>query len=631
MADPARAMPNIADRSKAIGAFLAQHGWGRGDRRPLAGDASFRRYDRLTMDGKNAVLMDAPPPQEDVRPFVRIAELLHNLGYSAPQIYGADVTQGLLLLEDLGDDTYTRLLRAGHDERALYTLAIDLQIDLHRKFVPGRYAGLPPFEDARALREVSLLLDWYWPATQDEHLTPALRESYLSAWREVLPKRRSAPDTLVLFDFHVDNLMLLPGRAGNAACGLLDFQDAVIGPRPFDLVSLLQDVRRDVPADLVKEMRQRYLAAFPDFSADAFDTSYAVIGAQRNTRILGTFTRLLLRDGKPGYLGFMARTWRHVESDLAHPALAPVRGWFDAHLPRALRRAPELSQDLVRRAGQLHDLKGPQVERLNAIVTRHAVEAGAADRVPKGKAAAVAGQVPRRAMVLAAGFGTRLKPITETTPKPMVMVAGKPMIDTVIDRLAAIGVQDVVVNTHHLAEVIESHLQKRAAPRIQISREAEILETGGGVTKALPLLGTDPFYVINGKIIWLNGKTDALIRLADFWDDGRMDALLLLQPTATAVGYGGPGDFFLDQLGAIRRRRHWEVAPFVYAGIQILHPRLFKDGPKGAFSLNLLYDRAIEAGRLFGLRHDGEWFHVSTPEQLAEVEARIAHGVERYI
>jgi len=644
MAETARVISGTPDRAKAIGAFLAQHGWGRCDRRPLAGDASFRRYDRLAMDGKNAVLMDAPPPQEDVRPFLRIAELLHNLGYSAPKIYAADVSQGLLLLEDLGDDTYTRLLRAGHDERKLYTLAIDLLIDLHKKFIPARYAGLPPFDDARALREVSLLLDWYWPATQEERLTPALRESYVSAWREVLPKRRSAPDTLVLFDFHVDNLMLLPGRSGITACGLLDFQDAVIGPRAFDLVALLQDVRRDVSADLIQDLRRRYLEALPDLTADAFDTSYAVIGAQRNTRILGTFTRLLLRDGKPGYLGFMPRTWRLLEGDLAHPALSPVRAWIDAHIPSAMRRPPELSQELVRRAGLIGDLKGPQIERLIAHVTQQAVGAAALARgegaahaaaIPAPPAIPMAPpaneKVPRRAMVLAAGFGTRLMPITETTPKPMVMVAGKPMIDTVIDRLAAVGVQDVVVNTHHLAEVIESHLQKFAAPRIRFSREEEILETGGGITKALPLLGADPFYVINGKIIWLNGKTDALVRLAEFWDDGRMDALLLLQPTATAVGYGGPGDFFLDQLGALRRRRHWEVAPFVYAGIQILHPRLFKDGPKGAFSLNVLYDRAIEVGRLFGLRHDGEWFHVSTPEQLAEVEARIAHGIERYI
>jgi MurNAc alpha-1-phosphate uridylyltransferase len=237
-----------------------------------------------------------------------------------------------------------------------------------------------------------------------------------------------------------------------------------------------------------------------------------------------------------------------------------------------------------------------------------------------------AAAIPPRAMVLAAGFGTRLRPLTDTVPKPMVRVAGKPMIDTVIDRLAAIGVQEIVVNTHHLAEVIESHLNERSNPRIVFSREDQILETGGGIRKALPLLGSQPFYAVNGKIVWLNGKTDALVRLAEVWNDGDMDGLLLLQPTTSAIGYDGPGDFFIDQVGRVRRRREWEVAPFVYAGIQILHPRLFAGAPDGAFSLNLLYDRAIEAGRLFGIRHDGEWFHVSTPKQLAEVEARIARG-----
>ncbi len=238
--------------------------------------------------------------------------------------------------------------------------------------------------------------------------------------------------------------------------------------------------------------------------------------------------------------------------------------------------------------------------------------------------------IPDRAMVLAAGLGTRLRPLTDRLPKPMVAVAGRPMIDTVLDRLAAVGVGEAVVNTHHLAEIIESHLAKRREPRIVFSRENEILETGGGIRKALPLLGPKPFYAVNGKIVWLNGKVDALIRLAEAWDGAAMDGLLLLQPTVTAVGYDGPGDFFIDQVGAIRRRREWEVAPFVYAGIQILHPRLFDGAPDGTFSLNLLYDRAIEAGRLAGLRHDGEWFHVSTPRHLAEVEARIARGIDRY-
>lgn len=609
------------EREARIARFLAAHGWSGAERRRLAGDASFRRYERLERAGQRAVLMDAPPPQEDVRPFMAVAELLRNLGYSAPRIQAADAEHGLLLLEDLGDDTYTRLIAHGHDEQKLYALAIDLIIDLHRKFAPARSSGLPQFDDARALREVSLLLDWYWPATHDAAPTAEQRESFLAAWRAVLPKRHAMPDSLVLFDYHVDNLMLLPGRTGVAACGLLDFQDALIAPRPFDLVSLLEDVRRDVRPDLVAAMRERYLAAFPTLDRAAFDSSYAVIGAQRNTRILGTFTRLLLRDGKAGYLAFMPRAWKLVTGDLAHPALTPVRDWFDRHIPPAQRRPPVLDQTLLARVARLA-LRPAQKERLAELVT-------AATAVPTGNGATAARadiSVPGRAMVLAAGLGTRLRPLTDTVPKPMVRVAGKPMIDTVIDRLAAIGVEEIVVNTHHLAEVIESHLGQRRRPRILFSREDQILETGGGIKKALPLLGARSFYVVNGKIIWLNGKVDALIRLAQAWDDAAMDGLLLLQPTVTAVGYDGPGDFFIDQEGRIRRRREWEVAPFVYAGIQILHPRLFAEAPDGAFSLNLLYDRAIEAGRLFGIRHDGEWYHVSTPQQLAEVETRIARG-----
>jgi hypothetical protein len=613
-------MPEAAatDREAHIARFLAANGWGKAARGRLAGDASFRHYDRLEMAGKRAVLMDAPPPQEDVRPYAAVAELLRNMGYSAPRIFAVDAEHGLLLLEDFGDDTYTHLFAHGHDETKLYGLAVDLLIDLHRKFAPARHSGLPAFDDTRALREVSLLLDWYWPATQEGPITPELRETYLAAWRAVLPKRHAVPDTLVLFDYHVDNLMVLPDRHGIAACGLLDFQDALVAPRPFDLVSLLQDVRRDVPPKLVAAMRERYLAAFPSLDREAFDSSYAIIGAQRNTRILGTFSRLLLRDGKSGYQQHIPRAWKHVENDLGHPALALVRGWFDRHIPAAARRAAQLDEILLTRTAKM-SLTPPQRARLAQLVADKARSSAP----PSNRSAAA---IPPRAMVLAAGFGTRLRPLTDTVPKPMVRVAGKPMIDTVIDRLGAIGVQEIVVNTHHLADVIETHLKERRKPRIVFSREEEILETGGGIKKALPLLGSEPFYAINGKIIWLNGKTDALVRLAEVWSDEDMDGLLLLQPTTSAIGYDGPGDFFIDQVGRIRRRREWEVAPFVYAGIQILHPRLFAGAPDGAFSLNVLYDRAIEAGRLFGIRHDGEWFHVSTVKQLAEVEARIARG-----
>ncbi len=332
------------DRTASIAAFLDRAGWGAAGRRKLAGDASFRRYDRLTAnDGRRAVLMDAPPPQEDVRPFLAVARLLHRLGLSAPRILAEDVEAGFLLLEDFGDSTYTRLLRDGAAaERDLYALAVDTLIALHRGFDPSLAASLPPYDESRLLAESLLLVDWYLPAITGAKPDPALRDSYIDAWREVLPLASAgAPDTLVLRDYHVDNLMLLDGRTDVAACGLLDFQDAVIGPATYDLVSLLEDARRDVPPALAAAMIERYLAAFPALDPDAFGASYAALGAQRNCKIVGIFTRLCVRDGKPHYLGHIPRVWGLIEQDVRHPALAPIAAWLDRHVPPAIRRVPD--------------------------------------------------------------------------------------------------------------------------------------------------------------------------------------------------------------------------------------------------------------------------------------------------
>jgi aminoglycoside/choline kinase family phosphotransferase len=331
----------MANRDALIARFLAAAGWPGATPRPLAADASFRRYYRLARDGARAVLMDAPPPHEDVGAFHRVQSLLCGLGFSAPRALRVDETAGLMLLEDLGDRTFTCALAEGASEGDLYRLAVDLLIALHRTFAPGPGAGaeLPPYDDTRLLDEVALLADWYLPAL-GRALAPAQRKAYLSAWREVLPVARRVPETLVLRDYHVDNLMVLEGRDGVAACGLLDFQDAVLGPLSYDLVSLLEDVRRDVPADLVAEIRERYLAGMPGLDRAAFDASYAVLGAQRNAKIIGIFTRLCRRDGKPDYLRHIPRTWRLLEGDLAHPALAPVRAWFDREVPAEERRVP---------------------------------------------------------------------------------------------------------------------------------------------------------------------------------------------------------------------------------------------------------------------------------------------------
>jgi MurNAc alpha-1-phosphate uridylyltransferase len=223
------------------------------------------------------------------------------------------------------------------------------------------------------------------------------------------------------------------------------------------------------------------------------------------------------------------------------------------------------------------------------------------------------------AMVLAAGLGLRMRPITLHTPKPLVAVAGRTMLDRALDHMDRAGVRHLVVNTHWLADRVRDHLAAR--PDITLSHEDELLETGGGVAKALPHLGEDAFFVANSDIIWTDGATPALARLAEAWIDGSMDALLLLQPVENAVGYESKGDFFLGTDGRPVRRGNAESAPFLFSGVQILHPRLFAGAPSGKFSLNILYDKALAAGRLFALVHDGAWYHVGTPDALPEVEA----------
>jgi MurNAc alpha-1-phosphate uridylyltransferase len=233
------------------------------------------------------------------------------------------------------------------------------------------------------------------------------------------------------------------------------------------------------------------------------------------------------------------------------------------------------------------------------------------------------------AMVLAAGLGTRMRPITDHMPKPLVPLAGRALIDHAIDRLVAAGVKRIVVNIHYKAAMIEAHLASRRDAEIRLSPEAELLDTGGGIKAALPLLD-EVFYAVNADIFWLDGKVAALQRLARAWDPAKLDALLLLQRSTTAVGYQGPGDFFVDPLGQVRRRREREVAPHLFAGVEILHRRLFAGEETGKFSLNPLWNRAIAAGRLAAIVHDGEWYHVGTPAGLAEAEARLGyHTTER--
>lgn len=230
------------------------------------------------------------------------------------------------------------------------------------------------------------------------------------------------------------------------------------------------------------------------------------------------------------------------------------------------------------------------------------------------------------AMVMAAGIGKRMRPLTATRPKPLVRVAGKPLIDHSLDRIEAAGISHVVVNVHYLADALEAHLakQKRSFTLAVSDERGELLETGGGMVKALPLLKGDPILIVNSDNIWTDGPQDSIRNLARHWDGDRMDALLLVIRQASATGHGGKGDFHMDPSGKLSRRKPGRVAPFVYTGIQLISPRLLVGAPEGPFSTNLLWDRAIAAGRLYGLSHMGQWFDVGTPASIAPTETALS-------
>jgi N-acetylmuramate 1-kinase len=303
--------------------FLSNAGWSDATCEPITGDASTRKYFRLRRSRQTAVLMDAAQNRESVAPFVRINEHLQQLGFSAPVILARDEMKGYLLLEDFGDDTFARLLDNQREPEALFALATDVLIALHQKpqAIPQ---GLRVYHPEKMLADIELFLEWCTPAIPD-----AGRTEFRAVWREALPIAHQVPDSLLLRDYHVTNLMLLPHRKGIQQAGLLDFQDAYQGPITYDLVSLIEDARHDVPELLRKEMVIRYLARSPALDREAFMTSMFILAALRHTRVLAIFERLSRRDGKPEYKQQHSPRVEHLlQRALMHPALAGVKSWM---------------------------------------------------------------------------------------------------------------------------------------------------------------------------------------------------------------------------------------------------------------------------------------------------------------
>jgi hypothetical protein len=354
-------------RLEQIAVFLAQAGvWPSAEIDYLQGDASARAYARLLQNGERCILMDAPrqpdgPPirngrpysqiahlAEDVRPFVGIANALRKAGLSTPQIYRADLDRGLLIIEDFGDRLLGREIANGAPLHDIWRKATDALIALRDVEVPpsmgledGSYVSVPNLDAGMLAIESELLIDWYWPALKGCPISSDARSAFVDSWSPIFERVLKDPPGWLLRDYHSPNLILLPERAGAAGIGIIDFQDALHGSTAYDLVSLLQDARLDVPEHIERELFYYYCARVgavsPGFDREGFAFSYAALGAQRNTKILGIFARLAKRDGKTAYLAHIPRIWRYLERDLAHPELRALKAWYDLHFPPALR------------------------------------------------------------------------------------------------------------------------------------------------------------------------------------------------------------------------------------------------------------------------------------------------------
>lgn len=334
----------MSERQQHLDEFLATQKLEDAKRMPIAGDASFRRYIRILPEkSPSLMLMDASPEKETIAPYMAAADYLCRLGFSAPEIVASDRHWGFLLLEDLGDDSFTRVLAANAGlEEELYRAAIDVLVEWYKHSEKTKFYDLPEmplraYDQSLLIQEVKLFADWYLPQIMESEKIDDLREEYLSIWYNITASAENlACDQWVHRDFHADNLMWLPSRSAVRRVGLLDFQDGVIGDSAYDLVSLLEDARRDVPQDFAAQMVDYYVQR-TGTNADILRTNYALLGAQRNSKIIGIFTRLAARDGKHHYLKFLPRVWRHLERDVEHPSLGALKHWLDKYVPKEHR------------------------------------------------------------------------------------------------------------------------------------------------------------------------------------------------------------------------------------------------------------------------------------------------------
>ncbi len=536
---------------------------------PLKQDASKRQYYRIGTDEKNYILMTGEATQNRTETFIKLSKFFNEQGIRAPKVLAFNEDKSFVLLEDLGDETFTNLLNGGADEEPLYDAATDILVKTAR--VREKFEYIPVLGEEQILSGFALFVDWYYPSVKGLALPAEKRIEFLEIVKKILPMGFAVPSALVLWDYHVDNLM-----KADDDCAVIDFQDACFAPLTYDIMSLIEDARRKIAEPVYEKMKKKFFESLGDVSREDFERSFAFFSIFRHLRVLGRFAELLVRQNKDVYLKHIPNLWRMVNITLKNPELKDLKKWMDENLPPEFRNLPR--------------------------------------KKPIDKA-----------IILAAGRGERMKHLTNDLPKPLIRVKGKTLLDYKLEMLRDANIKDVVVNVCYQKELIKKHLAGVNDFNVLISEEEVALETGGGVKKALPLLGENPFFTLNSDELWVeSGVKSSMWRMMDKWDSAKMDILLLLTPLdriATveklAGNYKISGDVIVQ-----RNVKCVEGFEYLYIGVALVNPKIFENSPDGKFSMRDLYDEAMNKGRLFCEINEDMVYHVGTPGDLELAEGK---------
>ena len=537
-------------------------------------DASSRKYYRITLSSGNSfIILDDEKCCCKTPEFAELSNFLNSNNIYVPKVIAEDIKNGVLLLEDLGNKSMRdMLLLQPSQEKELYASAADAVAKIAN--IKKRPACVKDFSLTTIMNDIKLFTDWYFPMATGYPLSQTAKSEFMNIFEALAPMAFKVPNRLVLWDYHIDNIMFPPHTKD---CAIIDFQDAMWGPLTYDIMSLLAADRRIVSPKIILQTKDIFFNQLQNISREDFEDSYTFLSAFRHLRVLGRFTTLSMVNKKEKYLQYIPQLWQMLDQVLQYPKLLSLKQWLEKYMPNNLRGLP----------------KRKQIDS---------------------------------AILLAAGRGTRMKNITDTLPKPLVTVGDKCLIDYNFERLQNANIDNIIINLCYKGDMIKQHIeQKYPDTPVIYSIEQEALETGGGIKKALPLLKNSAFFACNSDVFFIDhAYKPVLWKMMDEWDENKYDILLLLQNVDDICG-DKSGDYRVNAQNKPERNAAKQATgfPYMFAGISIVSKKIFADIKEEKFSLRNLFDKAQSQNRLGFVINNAEFFHIGTPQALAEAQAKI--------